>query len=104
MSRIDRTRRATVDVTELWIHIARDNYSAAERLVDRIDATLRQLADNPRMGEAVDQIRPGLRRFTVGKYVLYYDSLADGIRLQRVVHSAQSLRSVFDDDDIDEGA
>ena len=103
MSRIDRTRRATVDITELWVHIARGNYAAAERLVDRIDSTLRQLADNPLMGEAVDHIRSGLRRFPVGNYVLYYDPLSDGVRLQRVVHSARSLRNVFDDDDLVEG-
>ena len=102
MSRIERTRRATIDVTDLWVRIATDNFSAAERLVDRFDAALEQLARNPHMGEAVDQIRQGLRRFPVGNYVLYYDPLPSGIRLQRVVHAARSVQNVFEDDDVAE--
>jgi len=54
------------------------------------------------MGEAVDQIRQGLRRFPVGNYVLYYDPLPSGIRLQRVVHAARSVQNVFEDDEVAE--
>jgi toxin ParE1/3/4 len=45
------------------------------------------------MGEAVDNLSPGVRRFVVGNYVLYFEPIDDGIRLLRVVHAARR----FDD-------
>ena len=51
--------------------IAEDNLSAAERWIDRIDQTLTLIAQYPLMGEAVHHLRPGMRRFCVGNYLLF---------------------------------
>jgi toxin ParE1/3/4 len=96
MSRIKRTRRALVDVKKIWVYIAERNYVAADALIERIDAALKLLAKNPYMGEAVDHLHPGLRRFTVGNYLLFFEPIDDGIRLLRVVHAARKLDDLFD--------
>jgi toxin ParE1/3/4 len=47
------------------------------------------------MGESVPQYRPGLRRFTVGKYVLYYEPIQGGVRLVPVLHGARNIDDLF---------
>ncbi len=53
------------------------------------------LARHPLMGEAVPQYRPGLRRFTVGNYVLYYEPINGGVRLVRTLHGARKIEGLF---------
>ena len=47
------------------------------------------------MGEAVDHIRPGLRRFTHGKYLIFYEPHENGIGLVRVLHGARKIEDLF---------
>jgi toxin ParE1/3/4 len=83
-------------VQQIWVYIAERNYPAAGALLAKINATLKILADNPYVGEAEDDLRPGSRRFTVGNYALYFEPIEDGIRLLRVVHSSRRLDELFD--------
>jgi toxin ParE1/3/4 len=89
MSNVVRAIPARDDLRQIWLHIAEHNIAAAYRVIDRIDRTLWSIARNPVIGELVEQYRVGLRRFTVGNYVLYYESIEDGIRLVRVLHRAR---------------
>jgi toxin ParE1/3/4 len=91
MPRIVRTHPARDDVRQIWLYIAQRNISAADRLIDKLDRTLRSLARNPLIGESVPQYRAGLRRFTVGNYVLYYEPIDGGIRLVRVLHGSRKI-------------
>jgi toxin ParE1/3/4 len=95
MSRIERTYRARVDAQQIWVYVAQRNYPAADRLVERFDAAIKQLADNPQMGEAVDHTLRGVRRFTVGSYVLLFEPLTDGVRVLRIVHSSRDLKALM---------
>jgi toxin ParE1/3/4 len=96
MSRIKRTRRAQVDAKQIWVYIAERNYPAADALISRINTTCKMLADNAHLGEAVDHLRPGARRFSVGSYVLYFEPIENGIRVLRVVHSSRQMDDLFD--------
>jgi toxin ParE1/3/4 len=44
------------------------------------------LADNPSIGRNCDSIHLGLRRFEVGKHVVFYRLNPGGIRIVRVLH------------------
>ena len=91
MARIVRTYPARNDLRQIWAYIAQDNPSAADRLVDRIERSLRLLARHPQMGQAMDQYRPGLRRFTVANYLLFFEPIDGGVRLIRVLHSSRRI-------------
>ncbi len=91
MSKIVRTYPACDDLRQIWLYVAERNLTAADRLIDRFERTLRSLARNPLIGESVPQYRPGLRRFTVGNYVLYYEPIRGGVRLVRVLHGARKV-------------
>jgi toxin ParE1/3/4 len=64
-------------------------------LIDKFERTLRLLARYPLMGEAVPQYRRGLRRFTIGNYVLYYEPIKGGVRLVRLLHGARNIEDLF---------
>ena len=95
MGRLLRTSDARYDLTAIWLHIAEDNLPAADRLVARIDNTLDRILKHPFMGEAVDYLRPGVRRVVVGNYLLFYEPIPDGIRLLRVYHAARPIEELF---------
>jgi plasmid stabilization system protein ParE len=54
---------AQADIEEIRDHIARDSILNADRFVDRIERRFALLADNPGLGVAREDLRPGLRRF-----------------------------------------
>jgi toxin ParE1/3/4 len=96
MPRIHTTRRAAIDVTTIWSYIAERSFPSADEWVVSVDEKLRLLAANPTMGERVDYLRAGARRVTLGKFVLYFESIDNGIRLLRVVHSARQIDELFE--------
>jgi toxin ParE1/3/4 len=96
MANVDRFRRAEEDLLAIAEHIAKDSPRAASRWVNQIERTLSLLASQPFMGEAVDEIRPGLRRFCEGNYLLFYEPRENGIGLVRVLHGARRIETLFD--------
>jgi toxin ParE1/3/4 len=89
MPRIVRTLPARDDLRQIWLYLGEHNLTAADRVIDKIERTMRSLARYPSMGATVAEFRPGLRRFPVGNYVLYYEPIEGGVRLVRVLHGAQ---------------
>lgn len=96
MPRIVRTYPARDDLRQIWLHVAQHNLMAADRLIDKFERTLRSLSRNPLIGESVTRYRLGLRRFTVGNYVLYYERIEGGVRLVRVLHGSQRIDKLFE--------
>ena len=92
---IRRSPLAEQDFREIWRYIAAHNPDAADRLLLRIDSKLELYAQNPRMGRVRDQLAPGLRSFSVGKYLAFYRIVPDGIELVRVLHGARDLKALF---------
>jgi len=86
-----RTDQAEQDLIEIWLHIARDKPSAAEKLLERIDGACARLAQNPRMGPARPDLAADLRYFVVGAYLILYRESDDSVEIVRVVHGAMNL-------------
>jgi toxin ParE1/3/4 len=61
----------------------------------RIDAKLELYALNPQMGTIRDNLARGLRSFSVGAYLLFYQIGAEGIELVRVLHGARDLKQLL---------
>lgn len=93
--RVTRTDQAEQDLLEIWAYVAADNPRAADRLLDRIDAAARVLADFPRLGPARDDIAPGFRYHVVGNYLIFYREAEGGIEIVRVVHGARRLSDLL---------
>ncbi|MGR9046974.1 MAG: type II toxin-antitoxin system RelE/ParE family toxin [Gammaproteobacteria bacterium] len=92
---IQRTARAEEDLIELWLYIAQDNPSAADRVLDDIEEHFHTLADNPLMGRLRPDIAPELRYFIAGKYLILYRTVPNGIQIVRVIHGAWDVPNLF---------
>ena len=45
----------------------------------------------PHIGYKVDWLLPGLRRFPVGEYLVFFMPLDDGVCIVRVIHGARDI-------------
>jgi toxin ParE1/3/4 len=52
---------------------------------------LQLLVCSPHIGCGVDWLLPGLRRFPVGEYLVFFVPGDDGIRIVRVLHGAREI-------------
>lgn len=72
MPRIVEAPLVESDLLEIWLYIAADNQTAADRLLDQMDAGIRRLAKSPRLGIARPELGPHVRSFPIGRYLIYY--------------------------------
>lgn len=95
MALIVRSKLARADLRSAWLFIDRDDIDAADRLLERIDQTVRTIAECPEIGESQDDFKLGLRRFVVGNYLIFYEPIPEGIRVVRVLHGARRWEVEF---------
>ena len=69
--------------------------ASADRFLDAVDQKCETLVRFPRMGQACDGIAPGLRFFTMDRYVIFYHPIDAGIEIVRVVSGARDAGSLF---------
>ncbi len=94
MARIRVSAQARADLLEIWLYIARDSIDSAERNLT-FQEKFRALAAQPEIGRGRDELLGGMRSFPVGNYQIYYEPMAGGIRVLRVLHSARDTGKIF---------
>ncbi|MGR9159788.1 type II toxin-antitoxin system RelE/ParE family toxin [Rhizobium leguminosarum] len=90
---IIRTNRADEDLIEIWSYIAIDNISAADRVLDAIEARWDNLGRHPYSGVARDDITPGIRHLVSGEYLTLYRLSGSAIEIVRVLHGRRKISS-----------
>jgi toxin ParE1/3/4 len=86
---------AARDLIEIHDYIARDNPAAARRLLGRLEAKVKQLANSPGTGRHRDELLPGLRSFAVRSYVIFYRAIPGGIEVIRVLHARRDIDAIL---------
>ncbi|MBM9537079.1 type II toxin-antitoxin system RelE/ParE family toxin [Desulfobulbus alkaliphilus] len=92
MPKILITPAAEDDLINLWMYIARDNRSAADK-VYAAEQTFASLVAMPEIGTLYQPKRlwlNGIRFYPIKQfhnYVIYYKPIADGIEIIRVLHA-----------------
>lgn len=99
MSVIVKRPRAKTDLAEIWDYIADDSEARADAFIETIDRKFRTLAGRPDMGRARAELETGLRSFPVGRYVIFYRPIPEGVEIVRVLHGARDLDAIFHPDD-----
>jgi toxin ParE1/3/4 len=93
------SNRASGDVEEIANYLVSQSPGAARRIVLELKATFKVLAANPELGSRCEDLRPGIRQFVpsrpANKYIVFYYSLADGVEISDVIHSARDWQSMF---------
>ncbi|MBB2963905.1 type II toxin-antitoxin system RelE/ParE family toxin [Methylobacterium sp. R2-1] len=91
MADVVRRPLARQDLLDLWDYIADRDETAADGVLDRIEAVLAMLADNPEAGRLRAELFENLRSFPVGSFVLFYVPKQSGIELVRVLSGYRDI-------------
>jgi toxin ParE1/3/4 len=91
-----RRELARADELEIWLFMATDNVTAADRILDRLDEAVRMLAEFPDAGRERDELTPGLRSYAVEGFVLYYAHDRTRLEVVRVLSARRNVtRALF---------
>ena len=89
---------ADFDLDDIWYYIVKHcgRLETADRLIDSITSRFFLLASYPYMGRTRDEdLRPGLRSFPAGEYVIIYRIEDEDVVILRVVRGSRNLEALF---------
>lgn len=95
MSLIIKLPRAKADLAEIWDYIADDSEAQADAFIDTVDVKLQMLAGNPNIGRLRSELTENMRSFPIGRYIIFYVVIPDGIKVVRVLHGGRDLAVIF---------
>ena len=96
MARYQLTRRAGIDLQQIWNHIAEDNFDAADRLRDEFRSVFERLAEFPYIGHVREDIVDASHRFSsVRSYLVVYRPEPRPLQIIRVIHGARDVKAMF---------
>jgi len=91
MPRILVRPRARGDLLDIWAYIAEHSDVQADAFIATIDRKFEKLAKRPLTGRPRQELSTALRSSPVGRYIVFYLPLANGIEVIRVLHGARDL-------------
>lgn len=85
--------QAEADLDDIAYYVFRETGSIeiAERLIDSITDRFALVGKYPHAGRHRNDLRPGLRGFPVGRYVILYRVEGEDALILRVVHGRRDL-------------
>ena len=86
------TPQAGRDLEGIWEYIAEDSIERADRVADEIEAALRLIADNPRIGHIREDFADDRHRFwPVLSYLIMYRHGTRPLQILRIVSGYRDL-------------
>lgn len=83
---------ARTDLDEIWTHsVGQWSEAQAERYVRAIQSTIEVVVDNPGLGRACDDIRPGYFKILSGSHVIFYKRTRTKIDIVRILHQRMDI-------------
>jgi plasmid stabilization system protein ParE len=68
-------------------------------VLDDFDEKIAMLAGYPEAGRTREDLRPGLRQFPSGSYLIFYTLNVSELEVRRVMHGARDIvEEMFEDD------
>jgi toxin ParE1/3/4 len=89
---------AAADLDDIWLYVARESGSidAANRLIDSLTVRFVLLARHPHIGRQRDaDLRPGLRSFSVGEYVIIYRIQDEDVVILHVMRGSRDIAALW---------
>jgi len=91
-------RQAEAELDNIWYYVAKESGSIeiADRLIDSITMRFYLLACQPHMGRRRDEdLRPGLRSFPVGEYVIIYRIEKKYVLILHIFRGTRDLKTLL---------
>lgn len=95
-----RAPQADSDLDDIWHYVATHSGSIeiADRLIESLTDRFFLLAKHPHLGRSRDHdLRPGLRSFPVGNYVILYRIAGADILILRVLRGSRQIEAKIGD-------
>jgi toxin ParE1/3/4 len=92
------TPQAQSDIDEIayYVFVDSGNVETAERLIDSLTSRFLLLAEYPHAGRQRDHdLRPGVRTFPVGEYVIAYRLDGDNVLVLRVLRGSRDIEAIL---------
>jgi toxin ParE1/3/4 len=89
---------AEAELDGIWHYIAKESSSVdiADRVIDSITGSFLLLATYLHVGRRRDEdLRPGLRSFAVGEYVIIYRIEGEDVLILRVMRGSRDIEALF---------
>jgi toxin ParE1/3/4 len=93
--RVVRTRQAEEDLIDVWMHVAKDDARAADRVLDELERRTMLLSRYPGLGRERPDIAPDVRYLASGTYLILYRLVEDSVEIVRYVHGRRDLRQTI---------
>ena len=91
--------RARADIDEIAYYVAvESSLETADRFVESIYRRFLLLGEHPHAGRRRDDLRPGLRVFPAGAYLVLYRVEGNDVLIQRVVRGSRDLATLLRDE------
>ncbi len=75
------------DLENIWIHTRRRwGAEQANRYTDTLTSAFSELVQSPKTAPTCDHIRPGYRRWSVERHMIYFRITVYGIAIVRILH------------------
>ena len=85
--------RAEADLADIWRYTAQQwSVDQADRYYRGIIAALQMLGEQPSLGRACDDIRPGYRRYNVAAHVVFYVLTGGVVDVVRILHARRDFQ------------
>lgn len=93
MPRVNYLPEVLNDLHGIWRYVYDKSKSVdiADRLIETIDETAAIYASRPELGIPRPEFDERLRCFPVGRYVVYYIAIEEGIEIVQVIHGSRDL-------------
>ena len=91
---IRRSRKARLDLTEIFLYVADSDEIAAKRVLKEIERVCRLIASRPKIGRERPDLKPNIRSFGVMSWIIFYRVDDDFVEIVRVLHSARDLDAI----------
>ena len=79
--------KARTDVENIWDYSSKTwGISQARRYMEAIRDACKWLSTNPELGNARNELYPGLRVYPSGKHLIFYLIVENGIDIVRILH------------------
>jgi toxin ParE1/3/4 len=89
---------AEAELDGIWYYIALEssNVDIADRFIDSLTERFYLLAKNPYIGRRRDDdLRPGMRSFPVGQYLILYRIEEEEVHILHVVRGSRNIEALF---------
>lgn len=98
MAEVRLTPAAVDDIDRIWLRIAEDNVRAADTFVSNMYDAFDLLAEMPLSARRRPELGSDIRSRPYGNYVIFYESIPNGISVLNVLWGGRDIEAIFKDD------